>query len=279
MRTLRAVLASAWVGWEREVGWTNPVLGLLIRAAPLVATVLTAAIIYWFSSTRAGFFNPERLAFVVVGASLYAHVGAYAWLPTSAIAEGKWSNIFAHLYISPASSLPYLLGRGLASFVSSVPIVTLCIAACYYVSPSLFQTALPLTTTPTSALMVSAALLANFPAAMGLGFLLAAQAIFVGKFEWALPSYISGILMIFSEALFPAGALPWPLPLISNALPFTYLMRASRAALIPGSPDDYPTALLYLLVGGFALLALGLGVFRQSEARARRNGLLDRKVG
>ena len=121
MRLVRAVFASAWMGWQREMEWANPVLCLIIKTVAPIAAVLTAAAVYWFGSSFAGLFTPERLAYIVVGASLYAQVGAYAYVPTSAIAEGN-GRIFIRRYsllhplqyrilredVSPRSLIPRL---------------------------------------------------------------------------------------------------------------------------------------------------------------------------
>ncbi|MGA3405160.1 MAG: hypothetical protein ABSD49_05470 [Candidatus Bathyarchaeia archaeon] len=101
---------------------------------------------------------------------------------------------------------------------------------------------------------------------------------FVSRFEWALPSYVSGLLMIFSEALFPASVLAYPLPLIAAALPFTYLMRASRAALIYNSWSNYLSSMAYLIFGGLVFLGIGLLAISWAEHSARKRGLLDKKV-
>jgi ABC-type polysaccharide/polyol phosphate export permease len=114
---------------------------------------------------------------------------------------------------------------------------------------------------------------------MGLGFLLGAYAIFASKFEWALPTYVSGLLMVFSEALFPVSLLPHPFSDVGNVLPFTEFIRASRAVLLPlGSVSSYFYYLGLSFLGGSLLLALGLLAFRYAERRARRLGVLDRKV-
>jgi ABC-type Na+ transport system ATPase subunit NatA len=106
-----------------------------------------------------------------------------------------------------------------------------------------------------------------------------AYAIFASKFEWALPTYVSGLLMVFSEALFPVGLLPHPFSDIGNVLPFTEFIRASRAVLLPlGSLSSYFYYLALSFVGGSILLAISLLAFRYAERRARRLGVLDRKV-
>lgn len=279
MSIAKAILASAWMGWQRQMGWSKPILTFALRTVPLTAAVLSASLVYWFGSSSAGSFMPERLAFILVGASLYAHIASFVWVPTSAIAEGKWTEIFAKVYITPTSSVPYLAGRCLAAFAASIPPSAISLVASYFVCNALFGTAIPMAFSVWSIPLMFFALIANLPAAIGLGYLLCSPTIFVTKFEWVLPSYISGILMIFSEALFPASTLPWPLSLISELLPFTHVMRASRALLLTMSLESYATALAYNILGGVVILAIGIFAFRFAERRARRNGVIDRKVG
>jgi hypothetical protein len=115
----RSVLASAWVGWQRELGWTNPAVSFIMKLATPVGSVLTAAIVYWLGSSVAGAYDGARLSYVVVGASMYAHISVYSAVPVWAISEGKWSFVFPQVYISPTSSIPYLTGRSVASFLIS----------------------------------------------------------------------------------------------------------------------------------------------------------------
>jgi ABC-type polysaccharide/polyol phosphate export permease len=278
MKLLKAIFAAAWMGWQREMEWTNPVLSLSIKTVAPTAAVLTAAAVYWFGSSTAGMFTAGRLAFIVVGASLYGQVAAYVYVPTSAISEGKWSNLYRQVLITPTSSVPYLAGRCLASFADSAPVVVISLAVSYYASYALFGAPPTILVSPRSALMVAAALIVSLPAAMGLGYILGSYSIFVSRYEWALPSYVSSVLMIFSEALFPASVLPYPLSLVAQALPFTYLMRASRAALILDSWTMYLTSLAYLILGGLIFLGIGVLVFRLAERSARQKGVLDKKV-
>ena len=278
MRIVKSMLASAWMGWEREMKWTNPALSLIIKTVAPTAAVLSAAIVYWFGSSFAGLFTPERLAYIIVGASIYGEVAAYAFVPTSAIAEGKWSNLYPQVYITPTSSVPYLAGRCLASFAASVPVIAISLIVSYYVSFALFGKAPLIILSLNSVLMLAGALILSLPAALALGYLLGSYSVFVSRFEWALPSYVSGLLMIFSEALFPATVLPYPLSLICEILPFTYLMRASRAALVYNSWSLYLTSMGYLALGGGIFLAAGVIIFRLAENSARQKGFIDKKV-
>jgi len=279
--SLRALAAAIWAGWYREYGWTNPLASFTIRALPPIAGVSAIILIYGVGVTSAGVTpNPAQIAFLLVGGALYAHIAAYSWVATLAIAEGKWTYVFQSVYISTKSSTPYLAGRTLASFISSA--ITSCIALTigYFIASSLFPAnPIAFNISTTTILLFILALLVNILASMGLGFMLGAYSVYSTKFEWALPTYISGLLMLFSEALFPVTILPSPVREIANVLPFTNFIRASRQALLPkGTLPVYFSDLAISLVGGIVFLAIGLWTFRLAENHGRKKGVLDRKA-
>ena len=277
MSSLRPLLASVWMGWQREIGWGNPALAIAARAIAPTAGALTATIVYWFGASQVGSLDPTRLAYVVIGASLYGQIAIYAYVPTAAISEGKNSYVYPQVFVTPSSSIPYLAGRCVASFLESLPVVAMSIACCAVVSVEFFHSSLPLVVSPTSVFLVLLAMVVVFPSTLGLGYIIGSYSIFASKFEWAVPSYISGSLMILSEALYPASALPWPLSAIASSLPFTYFMRATRDALLYGSPTSYLSDMATALAIGVPTLLLGLIVFKLGEGRGRKKGFIDRK--
>ncbi len=275
------MVASIRVGWYREFNWTNPLTGFSLRTVGPLASVIAASTVYYVGSTNnvPPSFDPSRLAYILIGAALYSHVAAYSWVPTLAIAEGKWTYVFPQVYISPHSSLPYLTGRTLASFVTSTMTVIVSLVLSFYVLSSVFHTNIPFMVNPLSVSLLFLAMLVNIFAALGLGLLLSAYALFATKFEWALPTYVAGLLMVFSEALFPVSFLPWPLSAIANVLPFTEFMRASRQAMIQGGTVyAYFSYLGLAVLGGIVVLAMGFLAFRYAENRARRMGVIDKKT-
>jgi len=278
--SLRAMVASIRVGWYREFNWTNPLTGFSLRTVGPLASVIAASTVYYVGSTNniPPSFDPSRLAYILIGAALYAHVAAYSWVPTLAIAEGKWTYVFPQVYISPHSSLPYLTGRTLASFVTSTLTVIVSLILSFYVLSSVFHTNIPFIVTPFSVGLLFFAMLVNIIAALGLGLLLSAYALFATKFEWALPTYVAGLLMVFSEALFPVSFLPHPVSDVANVLPFTEFMRASRQAMIYGDMPSYFSYIGLAVLGGIIVLASGLAAFRYAENRARRLGVIDKKT-
>src|SRR5579864_6672956 len=117
LSTMRSVASVIWLGLSHDIGWTSPAIGLAMQTILPIASAITTSIIYWLGSTAGRTFDPRTLAFVLVGSILYTHIAAYAYSPTSAIAEGKNLSVFSHIYITPKSSTIYLTGRTLASFV------------------------------------------------------------------------------------------------------------------------------------------------------------------
>jgi ABC-2 type transport system permease protein len=277
---LRSLYAAAWMGVQHDLAWTTPTASLLLNVIPPFASAMTTSIIYWFGvgGTSSLHFNAAALAYVLVGSVLYAHVAAYAWVPTVAVAEGKNLAVFPHVYITSRSTALYLSGRALSAFVISTVTTVLALAATYVVLGSFFHTAIPLTVTPVSALMLAAALLVNIPGALGLGYLLGAYSLYASKFEWSLPGYVAGLLMVFSGALFPPSILPWPISTAAAALPYTFFISACRDALIYSLPISYARALLYCAAGGAAVFFAGLWVYLAAERKARKDGVLDRRL-
>ena len=284
MSYFRAIIASIRVGWSREFGWTNPVLGFSLKTVAPVASIMTAVTILFIGLTRGNIpTGPTQLAFmlayILIGAALYAHISAYSWVPTLAIAEGKWTFIFPQVYVSPRSSPPYLAGRCLAAFASSTVTSMASLVIAVLISSILFQLTLPFVVTPASVLLLALSLVVNIFGSMGLGFLLGAYAIFASKFEWALPTYVSGLLMVFSGALFPVTLLPFPFSTIADALPFTAFIRAARDVVLPGGTlMSYAYHIGLCFLGGIILLLLGLVAFKYAQEHARKQGVLDRKV-
>ena len=285
MTSLRPILASAWMGIQHDIAWTTPALSVAMRVVAPFASAMTVSIILWFGITSSAGASGAllqslgpRLAFVLIGSTLYAHVASYAWVPTVAIAEGKNLSVFPHIYLTSRSTAIYTAGRLLSSFVVSTVTSIAALAVAYFVLGSFLATPIPITVTASSAALFMGALVANIPGALGLGYLLGAYSLYASKFEWSLPGYVAGLLMVFSGALFPTTTLPWPVSAGAYYLPFTQFISAARGALLPSSSTGYWYPMGLCLAGGLALLALGLLVYIAAERKARRDGVIDRRM-
>lgn len=280
---LRPLFASAWMGLQHDLAWTTPALSLILRAVAPFASAMTTCLIYWFGThfSPTLVFDPSRLAFVLVGSTLYAHVASYAWVPTSAIAEGKNLSVFPHIYLTSRSTAVYVAGRTLSAFVISVTTSVLALALAYFALSSFLGTSIPLLVTPMTLLMLALALVVNIPGAMALGYLLGAYSLYASKFEWSLPGYVAGLLMVFSGALFAPTILPWPISAGAIALPYTQFISAARDAIAPSllnPASAYAGSILECVAGGAVLLLVSLVVYFAAEKKARRDGVIDRRL-
>jgi hypothetical protein len=280
---VRPLFASAWMGLQHDLAWTTPALSLVLRAVAPFASAMTTCLIYWFGThfSPSLIFDPSRLAFVLVGSTLYAHVASYAWVPTTAIAEGKNLSVFPHIYLTSRSTAVYVAGRTLSAFVISVTTSVLALALAYFALSSFLGTSIPLLVTPITVLMVALALVANIPGAMALGYFLGAYSLYASKFEWSLPGYVAGLLMVFSGALFTPNILPWPISAGAIALPYTQFISAARDAIAPSllnPASAYSGAILECVAGGVVLLLVSLAVYFAAEKKARRDGVIDRRL-
>ncbi len=280
---LRPTIASAWMGIQRDLAWTTPAASVLLRTLSPFAAALTTCLIYWFGTvnTPTAAFSPTALAFVLVGSVLYLHIASYAWVPTVAIAEGKNLSVFPHIYLTSRSTASYLAGRTLSAFAVSVTTLVLALVFAAYALEGLLKVAVPLTINPATVGLFALALVVNVPAALGLGYLLGAYSLYASKFEWSLPSYVAGLLMVFSGALFSPSLFPKPLADFAYALPYTNFISAARDAIAPSALNPasaYPVAILECLAGGVVLLLFGLAVYLGAEKKARRDGVLDRRL-
>ncbi|MBI3858831.1 MAG: hypothetical protein HY296_01110 [Thaumarchaeota archaeon] len=278
MISFRSLFASTWMGIQHDLAWTTPSLAIALRTVAPFASAMTVSIIYWFGVTQSGMaLDPTRLAYILVGSTLYAHVASYAWVPTIAIAEGKNLSVFPHIYLTARSTALYVAGRALSAFAISTTTSLAALAAAYFALGSFLHTSIVLIVTPASLFMLAVALLVNIPAALGLGYFLGAYSLYASKFEWSLPGYIAGLLMVFSGALFPTSILPWPVSVGASYLPFTQFIAASRDALIYGRVGDYLWSIGLSALGGVVLLSVSVWVYFAAE-KARKDGVIDRRL-
>jgi ABC-type polysaccharide/polyol phosphate export permease len=278
LNLLKYMLASIKIGIDHDLSWTNPALSILLRTASPFASIMTSSLIYTVGTSAAHSFTDEGLMYVMVGAFMYIHFASYAWVPTLAIGEGKNLFVFQYITITKGSSSFYLAGRTMSSFTVSLLTCSLSFLLSYLSISFLIGHYPTIILSFQSILLMLAIFVLNLPSSLGLGFLLASYALYASKFEWALPSYVAGLLMITSGALFPVNLLPYPISYISTYLPFTEFIRAARDILLYSKINDFLYSTAEGFVGGILLFLFGYITYLYSEKRARKTGALDRRL-
>jgi ABC-2 type transport system permease protein len=196
-----------------------------------------------------------------------------------------------YLYVSPATFLVLLVGRGGARLLAGAmgTVVALVFAVIVLgLRIDLAQVNWPL-------LVVCLAL--GVVPILALGVLLAAVCLQTRQESWSYPDAFAGALFLLTGVVFPLSTLPAALQVVGLVNPITWWVAGVRLALVPsgptsiGGPDSVWTAvtgtaapdgiqivLALCATGALATLA-AIAIFRSSERRARDLGLLDRTTG
>lgn len=264
--------AGAWLGWQIESNWTQPLLFAIYSVIKPVAGVAILVLMYLVVA-KEGLGNP-LFPQVFLGTTFYLYVvnvlSGISWAVTD---DREHYGMLKYVYMAPMHLYGYLLGRGLAK--TAIATISVLITILFGVAglgvrlrfgnPGLFVLAF----------MLGLGALAFY------GILLAGISLLIARHGWMVGEVVAGALYLLCGAAFPLSLLPWPLRALGLGLPPTYWLEALRRALLGGglhaelAPLSDATLVLILaaatLIGAF----LSLGVFRASERIAVRRGLLD----
>jgi ABC-2 type transport system permease protein len=271
---------AAWLGWQVEANWADPVLFVIYVLARPLATALILA--FMFRSVSGA--GADAVAFVgfYVANAFHAYVNTVlvgmGWV---VFEEREEYETLKYVYASPVGMFTYLTGRSLVKFTLATVSVLVTLAVGWWLLGVRWDWA------AVQWLPLAASLVAGLASTLFLGLLLAgwslvlARAAMVALEGTALASYL------LCGVIFPVDLLPRPLQAVALSLPFTWWYEALRrflagqggeaAARGSGILERFSDAQVLLGLGGmtvvFALLARwGYFAF---ERRARALGRLD----
>ena len=94
-----------------------------------------------------------------------------------------------------------------------------------------------------------------------------------------------GIAFLYSRyhnntigALFPVTLLPYPFSLVAQYIPFTEFINVARDVLLYYNIPDFFSSILVGFAGGLLLILISYFAYDYSEQRARKVGILDRRL-
>lgn len=285
----RAFIASIRLTWLMESDWTDPILFFIYSVAkPLGSLLLLVAML----AIVGGSASEQLRSFVVVGSVLWSIVlsglSGPAWMILDA--RERYQTL-KYIYVTPGSFLAVVLGRGVAQIAigSMAATITLAAGVLFLRVPfeiDRFDWALLATTT-----------LIGLPSILAIGLILAAVCLQTRQESWSYPEAVGGALFLFSGVVFPLSVLPVPVQWIGLLTPLSWWIEGVRQSAIHGaisgiggpgtvftgltgmpSPSSAQILVGLTATGAVASLA-GLTVFRASERRAKRRGLLDLTTG
>lgn len=273
----RSFKVAAWLGWQIKSNWTDPLLFLIYSFIRPISRAAILVIMYAII-TNNNFADP-LFPYIFLGNAFYSYVFAIMnGVAYTVIDDREHYKTLKYMYIAPIRIPMYLLGRAASDFLTSSISVVMTVAAgvlFLHVNFDLQQI---------NWLLFLAAMLIGVPMLALLGLLLGAVSLLTVRHSGFIAEGVSGVLFLFSGAIYPLTILPTWLQPIGFVLPITYWLELIRRSLIGNVAAVFPTLARFTnleLLGILAGLSLVFGVasvfiFRACDLRARERGLIDR---
>jgi ABC-2 type transport system permease protein len=272
----RSLLTATWLGWKIESNWTDPLLFAIYSIVKPLAAAAILVVMYSIIS-QADFQSPV-FAYLFIGNAFYQYVASVLTGVSWAIIDDREHyRTLKYIYTAPINIPIFLLGRGVARFLTSsfAVIITMGMGMIFFKLPINLKTA------DWGLFLISLAL-GIFMLSM-LGLLLAGISLRVAQHAGGIGEAVGGGLFLFSGAIFPISVLPAWLQPVGYALPVSYWLELIRRALLGSQALQYSTfpalsnlQLLGILIAMTAFWSvLSIWLFRVLEHSAREKGNID----
>jgi ABC-2 type transport system permease protein len=273
----RSFVIAAWLGWQITTNWTDP---LWFAIYSIVRPVSRAAIlVIMYGVITGGNFTDPLFPYIFLGNAFYSYVFAVmngvSW---AVIDDREHYRTLKYMYVAPIRIPAYLLGRGVSGFLTASLSVIITILAGVLFLHVAFD--------PMQAdwLLFFVSLFIGIIMLAMMGLVLASLSLLVARHSGFLSEGVSGVLFLFSGAIYPLDVLPVWLQPIGFAIPITYWLELMRRSLIGNVAQAFPTLagftnlqLLGILVGLSIIFGVAsIYIFRACDRRARERGLIDR---
>ena len=273
----RSFKGAAWLGWQIESNWADPLLFIIYSIVKPIASASILVVMYGII-THSNFEDP-LFPYIYLGNAFYIYVSAVmsgvAW---AVIDDREHYKTLKYMYIAPIRIPYYLLGRGVARFLTgSISVFITIMAGVIFLKVPL---ELHLINFP---LFFFSLFLGIIMLAM-MGLLLGSITLLLVHHSFGIAEGVAGALFLFSGAIFPLEVLPIWLRPVGYAMPITYWLELLRRSLVGNVAQAFPTLvsfsnleLIGILVGLSVVFSiLAAYTFRWCDFRAREKGLIDR---
>ncbi|MCB0117530.1 MAG: ABC transporter permease [Anaerolineales bacterium] len=273
----RSFRMAAWLGWVIESNWTDP---FLFAVYSIVKPISGAAIlVVMYGIISGGNFDTPLFPYIYLGNAFYIYVGAVMTGVSWAVVDDREHyKTLKYMYIAPINIPIYLLGRGVARFITGSIAVVITIAA------GIWFLNVNINFAEVDWLLFIVTLIVGVVMLALLGLLLAGVTLTVARHEGFIGEATAGALYIFSGAIFPLDVLPAWLRPIGYFMPTTYWLELLRRSLVGNVAAAFPTLanfsdlqILGIMVGlSIFFGTISIWVFRWCDKFARERGLIDR---
>ncbi len=237
-RTLRW---SAWLGWQIESNWTDPIrFAIYLVIKPLTGSLLLIFMVQAAQASAPGRVPPQLLAFAFFGNAIYMLIGAVAFgMSAAVITDREHYGMLKYIRLSPVGSRAYLIGRGLASGSGGM-IGALCTLLAGLFLPIGLRGALHTEGIAIGWLLVYLGL--GVVMLLSLGLILAGTVLNMARHGMFLSEGVGSMLYLLCGAIFPLDRLPMWMQAVGLTLPPTYWMEGMRRSLLGTASRSGPLA-------------------------------------
>ena len=271
---LRPLRASAWLGFQIESNWSDPIVFAVYALAKPLATSLILLAMY--KVVIGGSVTDPKFASLYLGNSLYVFVNLLlVGLSWAVFEDREQYRTLKYVATTPIGLTSYLLGRSLTKFVLATISAILVLAFGIGVLGLRFAVSVP------GVLALIASLAVGAVGIVAVGLVLAGCAMVFARQSMMMNEGVSAVLYLFCGVVFPPDLLSAFLQPVALALPMTYWLEASRRSLgvhdfsaILSRLTDLQLAAIFVAIA-LAWLFAARWIFGRLERRARSEGLLD----
>jgi len=268
---------ATWLGWQIESNWADPLLFVIYSIVKPLASASILVVMYGII-TNSNFANP-LFPYIYLGNAFYIYVGAVmAGVSWAVIDDREHYKTLKYMYVAPIKIPIYLLGRGVARFLTGSISVLITITA------GVLFLKVPLELSQINFPLFFFSLFIGIIMLAMMGLLLGSITLLIVHHSFGLAESVAGALYLFSGAVFPLEVLPAWLRPVGFVMPITYWLELLRRSLIGNVAQAFPTLVAFTnleLIGILVSLSIIFGIgavfaFRWCDHRARERGLIDR---
>jgi len=272
----RSFFPAAWLGWQIESNWTDPLMFFGFSVLKPVASVMI--LVFMYRAVAGPNTDPALYTYIYLGNAFYIYVGAVmAGGSFSILDDRERYRTLKYIYVAPISIPVYLFGRAVARFITGTNAVIITILAgviFFHVPINLLTVNWP---------MFIAAMILGIMCLAFMGIALGAWTLTIRSEPWGLGDAVAAALYLFSGAIFPITILPIWLQPLGFILPVTYWLELIRRALLGSGSAAFPTLAafsdlqLFGILGGLTLVfgLLAFWAYSFFDHRARETGMID----
>lgn len=285
---LRTLRIAAWLGWQVEGNWADPLVFFIFTLLKPMASALILLVMYQViaGGQRADFFGYLFISNAFFTGLVIQLLVGLSW---TIIDDRENYKMLKYIFTSPARHLSYLVGRAAAK--GAIGMMTTLIL----LGTGVAFLGLHLDVARVQWGWLGVYFVLGIIILAGMGLILAGISLVIARNAFAIGQVVAGSLLLFSGALFPVDTLPSMLRSASLAMPITYWLEGLRRALIGGIPMTSgtnpqplsPALAVYdnwqlLLILGVCAVVSAVGsylFFNFMEHQAKERGMIDRLTG